>query len=170
MLLKIQNVGDKNKKPKKKIEDHHPPHTPPISQTILPLLSWSGPPSALSIGKGGSQGMGGPGPTLGPPSPLPGWVGCQVYLCTSCTLINLCKSPPRPPCFCAFAHSPSVPSKWIRQGPPPLESAGCPILGTLTSSQPAPSSLPISVSWLWPGARGGEGPATQREARSPPTP
>ena len=35
---------------------------------------------------------------------------CQVYLCTSCTLINLCKSPiPAPPCFCAFAHSPPTP-------------------------------------------------------------
>ena len=45
-----------------------------------------------------------------PPLPVPGWVGCQVYLCTSCTLINLCKSPiPAPPCFCAFAHSPPTP-------------------------------------------------------------
>lgn len=41
---------------------------------------------------------------------VPGRVGCQVYLCTSCTLINLCKSPtPAPPCFCAFAHSPQAP-------------------------------------------------------------
>lgn len=123
MLLKIQNVGkkQKNQKKKKNLKPPPSPHFQPIPLT-LPLPSWSGPPSAEPREGEEARGWCSPGDLLRspPPLPVPGWVGCQVYLCTSCTLINLCKSPtPAPPCFCAFAHSPQIP----RASPVPLPLA-----------------------------------------------
>lgn len=119
----IKDVG-KKQKTKKILKPPPSQHSHPIP-LFLPLPSRSGPPSTLSPERGRKPGGRG-GVALGtcsrslPPLPVPGWVGCQVYLCTSCTLINLCKSPtPAPPCFCAFAHSPQTP----RASPIPLPLA-----------------------------------------------
>lgn len=113
MLLKIQNVGKKQKTKKKNFKTTALPalsaHSPDLLASAL--LVWTSLTSEPREGEE-ARGWGGPGDLLRspPPLPVPGWVGCQVYLCTSCTLINLCKSPtPAPPCFCAFAHSPQAP-------------------------------------------------------------
>lgn len=152
----------KNKKPKKNFKATALLHYHPITQTSLLLPSWSW-TSLRSEPREGEEARGvewpwGPASGSPPPLPVPGWVGCQVYLCTSCTLINLCKSPtPAPPCFCAFAHSPQAPRASLvpfplavgsgMDGPPRLESAGCPSHGTLASPQPVLScSRPIRVS------------------------
>lgn len=80
-----------------------------------------------------------------PPRPVPGWAGCQVYLCTSCTLINLCKSPPRPSRFlCLFAHSPLTP-RLLR--PLPL-TVGSGVKGHLFEISRFPSHGTLtSTSW-----------------------
>lgn len=122
-VIKDTKCWEKTKNQKKKLKPLPSLHSHPIPLIFLPLPSWSGPPSALSPGKGRKPGGGvalGTCSRSSPPLPVPGWVGCQVYLCTSCTLINLCKSPtPAPPCFCAFAHSPQTP----RASPIPLPLA-----------------------------------------------
>lgn len=152
MLLKIQNVGKKQKTKKKNFKTTALPALSPHSPDLLAsaLLVW---PSLSSEPREWEEarGEGGPGDPLRspPPLPVPGWVGCQVYLCTSCTLINLCKSPPRP-CHVSvplliplklpglLQSPPNGPGKWDGQGPPRLESAGCPSYRTLTASQPSP--------------------------------
>lgn len=102
-----KNKTKKKKKRKKGKKESLPCTISPSPQTLpLPPGLWTSP--ALSPGRekkpGGSVALGtclwSP-----PPLPVPGWAGCQVYLCTSCTLINLCKSPPRPSrflCLCSF--------------------------------------------------------------------
>lgn len=68
-------------------------------------------------------------------------------------------------CLCSFPSNsqgfpnspPTSPGKWDGQGPPRLESAGCPSYRTLTF-QPVPScSRFIRVSWLCLALGGGEG-------------
>lgn len=112
MLLKIQNVGKKQKTKKKNFKTTALPALSPHSPELLaPVLVWTSLSSKPRRGRkpGGRVALGTCSRSP-PPLPVPGWVGCQVYLCTSCTLINLCKSPiPAPPCFCAFAHSPPTP-------------------------------------------------------------
>lgn len=113
-VIKDNKMLGKNKKPKKK--NFKPPpslHSPTHSPVLLASASlvWTSLNSDPGLGRkpGGGVALGTCSRSL-PPLPVPGWVGCQVYLCTSCTLINLCKSPiPAPPCFCAFAHSPPTP-------------------------------------------------------------
>ncbi|CAK6437044.1 unnamed protein product [Pipistrellus nathusii] len=79
-------------------------------------------------------------------------------------------------CLCSFPSNsqgfpnspPTSPGKWDGQGPPRLESAGCPSYRTLASFQPVPScSLFIRVSWLCLALGGGEGHPSLPTPRSP---
>lgn len=119
----IKDVGKKTKN-QKNFKTTALPALSPHSPIFAPALQvWT---SLNSEHREREKAWGREGVALGtcsrspPPLPVPGWVGCQVYLCTSCTLINLCKPPtPAPPCFCAFAHSPQIP----RASPIPLPLA-----------------------------------------------
>lgn len=140
MLLKIQNVGKKQKTKKKNLKPLPSLHSHPIPLIFLPLPSWSGPPSALSPGKGRKPGG---GIALGtcsrsPPPPsagLGGVSGLFMYLLHTHQPMQV----PHPGpslflCLCSFPSNsqgfssspPTSPGKWDGQGPPRLESAGCP--------------------------------------------
>lgn len=162
MLLKIQNVGKKTKNQKKNFKTTTLPALSPHSPDLLaPTLLVCGPPSALSPGRGKKPGgKGGPGNlALGPhflSQCRAGWGVRFIYvpLAHSSTYAS---PPPRPSMFLCLCSSPQSPRASPvplplaagsgMDGPPRLESAGCPSHGTLPSPQPVLSgSFSIRVS------------------------
>lgn len=159
MLLKIQNVGKKQKTKKKKGNPPPSPHSA-LSQTILPLLSWSGPPSAQPR-EGGQPGWG-PGAALGPApgAGLGGASGLFMYLLHTHQPMQVPRPGPHvsvplliplsPPGL--LSPPPTSPRKWDGQGPPPLESAGCPVgCPLLLPASPifTPHQRELAVTWHW---------------------
>lgn len=145
----------KNKKPKKKNLNHHPlpypsPHYPDLLASAR--LVWTSLSSEPREGEGTRGGV-----ALGtysrspPPLPVPGWVGCQVYLCTSCTLINLCKSPHPGPsmflCLCSFPSSSQGFSSFLPTSPPGSGWTWATSFGVPFMESSAPPSQPHRVHY-----------------------
>lgn len=176
MLLKIQNVGKKQKTKKKRKPCALPALRPFPDHLASAPLVWT----SLSSAQGGGAAGVGAGAALGPApgAGLGGASGLFMYLLHTHQPMQVPRPSPHVSVPLLIPHSPpgllspppTSPRKWDGQGPPPLESAGCPVPSPLllpASPIFTPHQRELAMTWHWEVVRGA---ATQREARATPTP